>query len=380
MHEVILSVVLLFLLRESSRNSYNLDREEPRFSRNIKRMLKIRPVHGDTLNDVLVRVDPEELQRLKSVLVKLLISRKVFYSQRLEGKYMVAIDATGTHSLDKDYCNGNCLNKTSKNGVISYSHAVLEAKLVTASGFAVSLASVWLENNADGRHEKQDCELAAFKRLVTKLKELYPRLPIVISCDALYANGPVMQSCKDHGWDFILVIKEGVLDQLHQEIKLRPDRVTTTRPLGAIAYLKDLEYKDHKLCWIGLQEAISSFSWITNIAVSDSAHAEKMAAMARLRWKIENEGFNIQKNTGYNLQHRYSRISFQALKNYYQCLQIAHLIEQLALLEKNIKQLTDSNITISKLIERLRNMLVFITIDTTPLEKLLARKVQFRFE
>lgn len=40
----------------------------------------------------------------------------------------------------------------------------------------------------------------------------------------------------------------------------------------------------------------------------------------RLRWKIENEGFNIQKNLGYELEHKYSRVSFVALKNYYQIL------------------------------------------------------------
>ncbi len=49
----------------------------------------------------------------------------------------------------------------------------------------------------------------------------------------------------------------------------------------------------------------------------------------RLRWKIENEGFNTQKNLGYNLKHKYSRVSWLAAKNYYQCLQIGHLINQL---------------------------------------------------
>jgi len=36
----------------------------------------------------------------------------------------------------------------------------------------------------------------------------------------------------------------------------------------------------------------------------------------RLRQKIENEGFNDQKNQGYALEHKFSRVSFPAMKNY----------------------------------------------------------------
>ena len=54
--------------------------------------------------------------------------------------------------------------------------------------------------------------------------------------------------------------------------------------------------------------------------------------------KIENEGFNIQKNGGYGLSHKFSRTSHTASCNYYQCLQVAHLINQLALLSKSFKE------------------------------------------
>ncbi len=102
MHEAILSVVMRFLLKEGSRNSYNLDREEPRFSRNIRRLLGIRLMHGDAFNDVLCGAGTEELQRPKAAMVKVLVARKVFRSCRHEGKYVVAVDGTGTHNPDED--------------------------------------------------------------------------------------------------------------------------------------------------------------------------------------------------------------------------------------------------------------------------------------
>lgn len=65
----------------------------------------------------------------------------------------------------------------------------------------------------------------------------------------------------------------------------------------------------------------------------------------RLRWEIENEGFNIQKNGGYALQPPYSK-NETATKNYYLFLQIAHVLSQLmeqgSLFTDNVKKLFGS--------------------------------------
>jgi len=52
----------------------------------------------------------------------------------------------------------------------------LEAKLVLPNGLAVSLATEWIENPGSD-YDKQDCEQKAFKRLSSKLKKSFPRLP-----------------------------------------------------------------------------------------------------------------------------------------------------------------------------------------------------------
>ena len=48
----------------------------------------------------------------------------------------------------------------------------------------------------------------------------------------------------------------------------------------------------------------------------------------RMRWKIENQGFNVQKNGGYELKHVYTNNPTSAKILYY-LLQIAHMIQQL---------------------------------------------------
>lgn len=378
MHEALMSVIMMFLLKEGSRNSYNQDRAEPKFNRNIRRLLKVNLMHGDSFNDVLSNVDEDDLQQLKASLVKVLIVQKVLYPFRHGDRYIVAIDGTGTHSFSDDYC-GTCLSKTSKNEVTTYSHAVLEAKLVAANGFCISLASEWMENNERGEHDKQDCELKAFKRLAEKIKKLYPRLPLIVVADALYGNTPVMDICKNFRWNFILVIKEGILKDLNEEISLRPDKTVEKTQRGKLAWLNDLKLDKHPLSWFRWEEAGNCFSWITNMPIRDAAMVVTLQQVARLRWKIENEGFNTQKNLGYNLEHKYSRIDFNATKNYYQCMQIAHLIEQLTLLSNSIHKLIPAKISIIKICERIRNSLALINIDLKPLELLLEKKIQIRY-
>ncbi len=83
---------------------------------------------------------------------------------------------------------------------------------------------------------------------------------------------------------------------------------------------------------------------MTNFSLSKQ-NLQEISYSGRMRWKIENEGFKEQKNTGYNLQHKYSRKSFIATQNYYQCLQIAHIINQLSYKSSTISKLIKSNDT-----------------------------------
>ena len=57
--------------------------------------------------------------------------------------------------------------------------------------------------------------------------------------------------------------------------------------------LKEYNYNDNG--------KYTKFVWLTNLEVC-SNNFSKIAKGGRLRWKIENEGFNIQKNRGYNLE------------------------------------------------------------------------------
>jgi hypothetical protein len=72
----------------------------------------------------------------------------------------------------------------------------------------------------------------------------------------------------------------------------------------------------------------TTFKWLTNFIPTQN-NVDLLANQGgRLRWKIENQGFNVQKNGGFHLEHPYSQEG-TARQVFYFLLQIAHLIFQL---------------------------------------------------
>jgi hypothetical protein len=71
----------------------------------------------------------------------------------------------------------------------------------------------------------------------------------------------------------------------------------------------------------------TEFQWLTSMIIT-SKNAERLAAIGRKRWKIENEGFNRQKNWQGDITHVCSW-NVQAMKNHYLMLQIADTVKQL---------------------------------------------------
>ena len=276
----------------------------------------------------------------------------------------------------------------------------MEAKIVCANGFSISIATEWIEN-PEGDFDKQDCEQKAFKRLAEQIKTIYPRLPICIAADGLYPNEPFFNICNANDWRYIVTLKDGCLPSAWKQIHALYDITNNNDCSEKITengkkidryyvWLPGIDYQGHKLTWIFCHEIISQttgkekeiknqqFSWVTDLEVKQD-NIKEMVKGARLRWKIENEGFNTQKNLGYNLQHKYSRVSWLAMKNYYQCLQIAHLINQLVELSSKCKALTIKKVTIKHLWKCMLGFMVYGILDSQELSELFKQRIQVRF-
>jgi hypothetical protein len=393
--ELIMAGLSMFIFKRRSRHQADLG-VNASFEQNYAVVFGMRIPIMDTVDVFLRKLAPKELEKLKTVLVKRLIDRKVLEKWKYRGRYLVSVDGTGICSYDYEPYKG-CPHKTSRNGKTTWQAYVLEAKLVAANGFSISLLSQWLENS-DNLDEKQDCELKAFSRLAGALKKTYPRLPVLLLADGLYANQTIFGLCRKNDWRFIVTFKEGNLRTVWQEIELllplhsaqKLDRIREKSPVHGwlneqVQYINDLGYLQYKLHWVEYKSVYAEqgpheyFSYISDIRI-DKVNAWQIAQQGRLRWVIENEGFNTQKNGGYNLEHKFSRKELWAKKNYYELLQIAHLINQLVEKLQHIQNhLDESKITLNALWEDILACFRNQTIGNQELEQVLEEYKQLRY-
>jgi hypothetical protein len=122
-----MACIAMSLFKADSRNAFNNERQEGNFKDNYQKTFKLRLPHMDTVENVMRRLNPDELQQLKADMLRILLEKKTFHKFRLFNKwFVIAVDGTGLMTFSKRHCE-HCLTKTSKKGKVTYFHHVLEA-------------------------------------------------------------------------------------------------------------------------------------------------------------------------------------------------------------------------------------------------------------
>jgi hypothetical protein len=289
-------------------------------------------------------------------------------------------------------------------------HQALEAKLVGPAGVVLSLATEFIDNqdtadtpaDAGAERRKQDCELKALARLLPRLRQEFPQLPICICGDSLHACGTVLQLAKEHKASYVLTFKEGRSPALWQEFQslLRQcpeNHLELITPVGVrqeYRWVHDLAYTDSegrpwKFTALQCQESAAAgtttWAWITELKVTRDTVIEVATQGGRARWCIENQGFNMQKNSDLNLEHPYSRRHWQA---YYFLLQIAHMVLQLvekgSLLKRLAQQAGKTVLglfgSLKNIAERLRESFRGLRLPDEVYDTDRARRIQIRLD
>ena len=233
--------------------------------------------------------------------------------------------------------------------------------------------------------------------MAVRLKKDYPRLPICILADGLYPNKSVFKVCQDNNWAFILTLKDDQLKDIWEEVRLfeqlyskntlRIERTPNRKEkiVSTYRWINDIDYNGHKLNWIEIveiktnieteEEEKKRFVQVTGFEISKS-NCQEIIQHGRLRWKIENEGFNTQKNGGYKLGHKYSRQDLAATQNYFQGMQIAHIINQLVELSSAFSEVLKGKTTLKHLWKVMIAYMYFFAFTD---EQLHFPKTQFRY-
>lgn len=349
--------------------------------------------HGDTVGYLIEKICSKEVSRIRyRVMHKLIRNKSLSYWRLFDTWYLISIDGSGHIGFHQRHCD-QCLTRQLSNGTTYYYHPVLESKLVTGHGLALSMGTEFIENKNNKVRTAQDCEYTAFFRWAKRVKKEFPRLRICLLLDSLYACRPVMRLCERYKWRYIITFKEGSMRDVYTWYETMRDhhyqdnvkQITHNKRVQRYRWISPhRHYKDGEIFHIFECEehredpkkgmVKTRFVWLTNIDITNN-NVDKLANRGgRLRWKIENEGFNTQKRRGYEMEHGYSRHPV-GMKNFYLLMQIAHIIDQLvekgSLLTKDMHKKLGSIRNIAHLLlEELRTSVV----DSS----LLDRRIQIR--
>ena len=113
------------------------------------------------------------------------------------------------------------------------------------------------------------------------------------------------------------------------------------------------------------------YMWIVSFEITDK-NSKEIIYLGRQRWRIENEGFNIQKNGTFDIEHKYSH-NYNAIKAHYFFIQFAHTIRQL--LENGLSYIIDLKMNKKEVSAVLTLALTQLTTNLTEYNK-----IQLRFE
>lgn len=297
--------------------------------------------HHVTVNEYLEKLEPEELEKIQQDIVYQMIRRKTFDEAKVLGRWLVIVDGTeldeGLEQKNECYLE-RCYNRGTTDEYTRYHRSVLEAKIYFGNDMIASIATEPIANDAEytlkKRSEeaiKQDCESKAFLRLAEKLKKVFPRLPICILADGLYVSEKVINKCKENNWEYIIRYKEGCAFSIEREYQAIPEK----EQVGKAEYVNDIVFQGTTVNLLKYRETkvkrekdiTTTFEWITSFEITKK-NALKLVKAGRKRWKIENQGFNRQKQWQGNIEHACAYHE-NAQKCHYLMEQIADFMKQL---------------------------------------------------
>lgn len=363
---LLLHGLLGFVFRMASRREVNRTVSRPVFFATLQELfpeLESLP-HTDTLNRVLAKLDVAQLEVAHVEMLRRLIRDKKFRRYLIRKCHPIAIDGTQKLVRDGQWWDEQWLERRRESAeseqVQQYVY-VLEANLAFHNGLSIPLMSEFLSygegdpDEHENPHEhKQDCERKAFKRLAERLKKYFPRLPVMVLLDGLYPNGPVMEQCRNYGWQYMIVLPNKCLPTVWREIQ-------GLHPLQ--------EHNQHRRIWRGRRQ---QFWWVNGIRYEydrkhlpvhvvvceesweevDPDKAEILTNNARhvwissepLRWDTVHERCNLgarwrwggiedsmqtEKRRGYYYEHPFS-YNWNAMKGYHYLMRLAHAMNALA--------------------------------------------------
>lgn len=355
MRYLIFSEMLMFLSEGKSQRFTETAYQDSKYMENIGNIIKeeVKAVpDAEIYTDVFSRIEGNEIEDFQYKINYQMIRKKIYKDAKVLGKYNCALDGSRFQKAHFEVSK-EWLSET-KEGKTNWYVSMLELKLV-ANAMAISIMSEMIKNEDKKKENetevdlatktveqiKQDCELNAAKRLLPKMKNKYPRLPIRIIADSLYPSIGLIKMCEDLGYEYIFVLKDKKIPTITKEfltVVSMPEGerqvIESAKEIVLNMWVNEIDYQGFKINVIRQIRKdketgkYAKWMWMTNRDITKN-NINKIIYCAKCRDYIENQGFKEQKVTsGINLEHVYSK-NIKAIKVIYTIIQITHLILQI---------------------------------------------------
>jgi hypothetical protein len=345
-HEICNSAFAMMYFQDPSLNYFQKRMKESMNKSNLGTMFGVENIPGEKrMRSFIDKIEPRYFYPAFHDVIKRIDQSKHLEQFKFDGSLLLPLD--GTQILSTKSNEGSCkhcLVKNHRNGTRTYSHAVVVPMIVHPDLKQVLPLIAEEIRNEDGK-KKQDCEINAAKRLIPKLKELYLDYKFTLMGDGLYAKQTLIDLILEQGYNFMLVVSPeynvGFLEEVERRREV--DRVRTIEirsddKIYCYEYCSEIAFKKTgetvSTNYIGLTiinektgEVTYKNTWATNLEVRED-NVVQLVKVARSRWKVENEGFNVLKNQGYELEHCYGHGEEYLLFNFFQLTLLAHLYHQ----------------------------------------------------
>jgi hypothetical protein len=192
--DALMSAFALFSLKSPSLLAFDQERTEG----NLQRVYGIERVPCDTaIREILDPVEPESLRPLFKLVFRALQRGKALEELVfVEGHDLLALEGTGYCSSQQIHCE-SCLAMHHRHGTVTYHHPMLGAALIHPDRREVIPLMPEPMLKHDGT-DQNDCERQAAKRLIVKLRQDHPHLPLIVTEDSLSSHAPHIQVLHDH--------------------------------------------------------------------------------------------------------------------------------------------------------------------------------------
>lgn len=343
--DCLMSGLAIFSLKYPSLLKFEKERRENEpLIGNLERLYNVNKAPCDTqLRERLDVVNPKVVRKAFNILISKIQRDKVLEDYKYMGEYyLLSIDGTAYFHSQDVYCENCCEKKDKEGNIISYHHNLLAGSIVHPNLKTVIPIAPEPIVKQDGV-DKNDCELNAAKRLLPMIKTEHPHLKIIIVADALSANAPYVNLCRENSFNFIIVVKESDHKHLFEIYRNANCEVHTkvleNGNIGEFSYINDValnkSHPDCKINFLYFREIkkngkISTWTWITGIAI-EQGNLKLLMRGGRSRWKIENETFNTLKNQGYNFEHNYGHGNKYLSTILAMLMMLAFMIDQIQL-------------------------------------------------